>query len=274
MITFDKIGYMGRLGNQLFQYATLMGVANKTGYKFGIPIKNNLQINPEGCYDKYLNKWIPYKFDLADCFNLTVNDSSGINNTITYKETMHEFNGDIFNIQDNTNLEGYFQTEKYFKHIELNVRNEFVFKNEIINECLKIKKKYTDIVSIHFRRGDYLGDADKFPPLNLEYYQKAINLFDDKEYTFFVFSDDIDWCKNVFGDDEKIVYIEGNNQFVDMCMMSMCNHNIIANSTFSWWGAWLNSNPNKKVIGPSNWFGPGLSHLNTKDIIPENWIVL
>lgn len=272
MITFDKIGYMGRLGNQLFQYATLMGVANKTGYEFGIPIKRNLQINPKGCYDKHTNKWIPYKFDLADCFNLSVNDSSDINNSVTYKETMHEFNNDIFNIEDGTNLEGYFQTEKYFKHIELNVRNEFTFKDEIINDCLSIKKNYTNIVSIHFRRGDYLGDVDRFPPLELEYYQTAINLFDDKEYTFFIFSDDIEWCKGVFGNDEKIVYIEGYNQFVDMCLMSMCNHNIIANSTFSWWGAWLNSNPNKKVVGPSKWFGPGLSHLNTKDVIPENWI--
>lgn len=272
MITFNKIGYMGRLGNQMFQYATLLGVASKNGITAGIPLKNNSKINPEGCYDKHMNKWIPYKFDLPDCFNLSIIDSSNINNVVNYNERMHEFDESVFNIKDGTNLEGYFQTEKYFKHIESDIRNEFIFKKEIIDKCLEIKGNHKNIVSIHFRRGDYLGDADKFPPLELEYYQTAIDMFNDKEYTFFIFSDDIHWCKNIFGDDEKIIYIEGNNQFVDMCLMSMCEHNIIANSTFSWWGAWLNSNPNKRVIGPLKWFGPGLSHLNTNDVIPENWI--
>jgi hypothetical protein len=272
MITFNKIGYMGRLGNQMFQYATLLGVANKTGYSVGIPLKLNSKINPEGCYDRYLNKWIAYKFDLPDCFNLSISDSSDINNQKGYNEAGHEYSERIFDIDDNTDLNGYFQTEKYFKHIETIIRDEFRFKDEIINECLKIKSNYKNIVSIHFRRGDYLGDSDRFPPLELEYYQEAINMFSDDEYTFFIFSDDIDWCKNIFGDDKNIVYIEGNNQFVDICLMSMCEHNIIANSTYSWWGAWLNQNPNKRVISPHKWFGPGLSHLNTKDVIPENWI--
>jgi len=271
MITFNKIGYMGRLGNQMFQYAALMGVASKTGYTYGIPIKKNCEIDEHGCYDKHLNKWIACKFDLADCFNILTTDSSDVSNSNVYNETMHEFNQNIFNIEDSTDLMGYFQTEKYFKHIESDVRNTFTFNDEIISECLKFKSNYKNIVSIHFRRGDYIGDADKFPPLELEYYQMAINMFDDKEYTFFIFSDDIEWCKSIFGNTEKIVYIEGNNQFVDMCLMSMCEHNIIANSTFSWWAAWLNSNPNKRIIAPSKWFGSGLSHLNTKDVIPDNW---
>jgi hypothetical protein len=272
MITFNKIGYMGRLGNQMFQYASLMGVANKTGYDFGIPIIINSKIELNGCYDKYLNKWIPYKLDLLDCFNLSAVDSSDISNNEIFFENKHEFNPDTFNIKDFTDLNGYFQTEKYFKHISEDIIREFTFKSEIINECLKIKSNYENIVSIHFRRGDYLGDTNKFPLLDLDYYQSAINMFNDKEYIFFIFSDDIKWCKNIFGNNERIIYIEEKNQFIDMCLMSMCDHNIIANSTFSWWGAWLNNNPNKKVIGPKKWFGPELSHLNEKDIIPNNWI--
>lgn len=272
MITFNKIGYMGRLGNQMFQYATLLGVANKTGYTAGVPLKHNSQINPQGCYDKHLNKWIAYKFDLSDCFDLSISDSSDILNSNVYNEKMHNFNKDIFDIQDDTDLNGYFQTDKYFKHIENDIRNELKFNQPIIDRCLEIKGDYKNIVSMHFRRGDYIGDSNNFPPLELDYYQTAINMFNDKEYTFFIFSDDIDWCKSIFGNTEKIVYIEGNNQFVDICLMSMCEHNIIANSTFSWWGAWLNTNPNKKVIGPSKWFGPGFAHLDTTDVIPDNWI--
>jgi hypothetical protein len=272
MITFNKIGYMGRMGNQMFQYATMLGVANKTGYTCGIPIKKNLKIKEDGHFDVASNKWIPYKFDLTDSFNISITDSSDINNQKVYNETVHEYNENIFKIEDDTDLNGYFQTEKYFKHIEPIIRNEFKFKNEIVDECLKIKANYKNIVSIHFRRSDYIGLSNMFPLLELEYYQQAITLFDDKAYTFFIFSDDINWCKTIFGDEENIVYIESNNQFIDMCLMTMCEHNIIANSTFSWWGAWLNPNPNKRVIAPTKWFGPGLSHLNTNDIIPNNWI--
>lgn len=272
MITFNRIGYMGRLGNQMFQYASLMGASAKTGYSFGIPIKNNSKINKEGLYDPYINEWIEYKLDLEDGFNISVLDSSDVSNSIIYNEMGHEFNQSLFNIKDGVDLNGYFQTEKYFKHIENDIRKEFTFKDEIIKESTNLKGSYENIVSIHFRRGDFLGYSNNFPPLELEYYQTAINYFSDKDYTFYIFSDDIDWCKTIFGNDANIIYIESNNQFIDMCLMSMCDHNIIANSTYSWWGAWLNKNPNKRVIAPTNWFGPGLSHVNVSDIIPENWI--
>jgi hypothetical protein len=91
-------------------------------------------------------------------------------------------------------------------------------------------------------------------------------------YCFMIFSDDIPYCKNIFGDQENVVYIDGNSQEVDLCMMSLCHHNIIANSSFSWWGAWLNSNKYKKVVAPKRWFGPAYSH-NTKDLYPQSWTV-
>jgi hypothetical protein len=102
-----------------------------------------------------------------------------------------------------------------------------------------------------------------------EYLQEALNHFTDQEYTFLVFSDDIEWCKNTFP--EGVIYVEGNNQFEDLCMMSLCDHNIIANSSYSWWGAFLNKNPNKKIIAPSNWFTEP-KPLN--DLYPNNWIVI
>jgi hypothetical protein len=109
--------------------------------------------------------------------------------------------------------------------------------------------------------------------MDASYYQNAINeIYDNNDYQYFIFSDDIAWCKEVFGESDSIYYSEGNSHYVDLCLMTMCNHNIIGNSTFGWWGSWLNNNLNKKVVVPKQWFGPALNHLDTKDMTPKEWI--
>jgi len=137
-------------------------------------------------------------------------------------------------------------------------------------------KKYNilnkDTVSIHVRRGDYTNLQHIHPLQSIEYYENAYNIIDDKSINVLVFSDDIEWCKNNIKF-ENITYIEGETNIVDMYIMSLCTHNIIANSSFSWWGAWLNNNKNKKVIAPINWFG-SQSNLYTGDIIPKKWIII
>ena len=103
----------------------------------------------------------------------------------------------------------------------------------------------------------------------MEYYTEVINKFFSKEpYRFVVFSDDPEWCKEMF---EGGYIVDINNSYVEMCMMSMCDHHIIANSSFSWWGAWLNSNPKKIVTAPSQWFGPNLRHNSVMDLLPREW---
>jgi hypothetical protein len=110
--------------------------------------------------------------------------------------------------------------------------------------------------------------------MDADYYFDAMTEFMDGDYCFLIFSDDIQYAKELFGEQENIVYVEGNDPAVDMCMMTMCDHNVIANSSFSWWGAWLNDNTNKKVVAPKRWFGPAYKHVhNTKDLYPESWIV-
>ena len=121
----------------------------------------------------------------------------------------------------------------------------------------------------------------------MEYYNKAIKQF-DKDSNFLIFSDDIEWAKNNFkGDNFYFITenkIEGNDvmdtlniskgghpDYIELYMMSLCDHNIIANSSFSWWGAWLNENPNKKVIAPKKWFGPAYGDINDNDLVPETW---
>ena len=108
------------------------------------------------------------------------------------------------------------------------------------------------------------------PACNLGYYKEAIKLMDVNK--FIVFSDDMSWCKENFVGDE-FIFMENNSDYIDLWLMSLCDNNIIANSSFSWWGAWLNQNPNKKVIAPKKWFGPAINH-NTKDLIPESWIII
>jgi hypothetical protein len=107
----------------------------------------------------------------------------------------------------------------------------------------------------------------------MEYIQAAINEFTDKEYNFLIISDDVPYCKEVFPESDNIRISSGENDFEDLCLMSLADHNIISNSSFSWWGAYLNKNENKKVIAPSDWFKDKIN-MNTKDLIPKNWIII
>jgi hypothetical protein len=284
MITFKNIGLEAcRLANQMSQYAAVLGVAYKNNYKFAIPYENQHKVggqmfNP----DPNVNKWIKVNFRVPEGFKitaptLTLNDEVLITNE--YKEDLLKgFDANVFNVKENTNIQGYFQCEKYWLHIKDIIKKEFTFKDNFYNTAKTkidaIRAKFPELVAIHIRRGDYVGNQNRHPLQSIEYYQKGINLFNDKEYAFLIFSDDQKWCKEYFGESEQIFYIEDNIDFVDMCMMSLCNHNIIANSTFSWWAAWLNSNPDKKVIAPSTWLGPEIRYLQTEHIYCENWIVI
>jgi len=271
MITIT-IGTNGRFGNQMFQYASLMGIATKQNCLYGIDytVGNKIPWN-HFTDDEKINK---DTLVLPKSFNL-----SALHCVEKYK-ILHEgyenyhFDPKFFNIGDDIHLHGYFQTEKYFKHIESSVRSEFSFKPDIVEDAssyLKDKQSH-ETVSIHVRRGDYLtlkhhGSCD------LSYYSSALSHFTDKSYNFIVVTDDINWAKSTFVGSDNFYISESRNQFIDMCIMTLCNHNIIANSTFSWWGAWLNTSPNKKVIAPSRWFGPNVP-LNTKDLYVPGWIII
>jgi hypothetical protein len=151
---------------------------------------------------------------------------------------------------------------------ESQIINEFVFKHDILVKSVDKIKQYKNPVAIHVRRGDYVKNTNYWV-VTEEYIQNAINQFLDDDYTFIVFSDDIDWCKTVFP--EGVVYMENNTQFEDLCMMSLCKHNIISNSTFSWWGAFLNKNKSKRVVAPKNWYSDSRS---VDYMYPNNWMIL
>jgi hypothetical protein len=271
MITFSKLGRYGAIGNQLFQYATLYAIAKKNNYTVKIPynVKEYFLVEANRTFFYFKNA---FKNILAE--ELTKEDEKNILHNVSWIKSY--FNPNIFNIPDFSNLEGYFQSYKYFNDIEKDIKDQFIFNDEILkNIYSKYSLNFEDFCAIHLRCGDYIGKENHHPIMDKNYYQKAISIINDKKYL--IFSDSTDKAKEVFSslNGLDIIYIEDNHPFEDLCMMSLCSDNIIANSTFSWWAAWLNKNNNKKIIAPSNWLGPAYANTwNIEDIIPKNWIII
>lgn len=251
----------GGLGNFLFQISASFAYSKK--YKKNLMFNSSIAYivhqNIEHYKDNIFSK-LPFQKDIQRYDTLYTEQS------FEYNEIPF-FNGSVY-------LDGYFQSEKYF----LNFRNDLLYLFDIgeINKSI-INEKYFDLIkkntcSIHVRRGDYLNHPDVHPTLSLDYYKQTISHFNN-DVTFLVFSDDIKWCKeNLKTLSDKLVYIEGNSDFQDMYLMSICKNNIICNSTFSWWGAWLNNNQNKIVVAPKTWFGPAHANYNINDLYCEGWV--
>jgi hypothetical protein len=264
MISYNHLGCNGRIGNQMFQYAALLGIAEKHGYEFCIPSSN---FNDPSC-DHQL-------FEVFELKNLKKENIKKLYNVNQIKESGFHFDYNLFETcPDNVDIFGYFQTEKYFLHAIDKIREDFTFKEDIIKDVNDYRNqiKSSEVISLHIRRGDYL----KYPwhgCCSLEYYEKALSLIDDN-LPVIIFSDDPEWClqQQLFESDRFYVSEHNTNSF-DMCLMTLCDYHIIANSSFSWWGAWL-SNSNV-IYTPQRWFGPPLSEQNnTSDLIPDNWIKL
>jgi hypothetical protein len=265
MIGFNYLGRMGRLANQMFQYASLKGIARNIGADFCIPYHKEVVNDGIG---NMLRTEIFDPFDLRVNIGLLNNGHAPV-----VQERFFHFDEELFNMcPDHVSLQGYFQTEKYFKHIENEIRDDFTFKDEILSPCKEMISGVENPIALHVRRTDYLTNSANHPPCTLEYYEAALNHF-DKDRNVIVFSDDPSWCQkqDLFSSD-RFMISENTDNRVDLCLMSLCNDFIIANSTFSWWGAWLSTNRNKKVISPVQWFGNGYTKdHNTKDLIPDDW---
>lgn len=280
------IKILGGLGNQMFQYAFYKALIEKgysvkadisdfEGYSLhnGYELKKVFDINIKQStisenykvgklkskIDKYLLKWGLKKNYYADFLPI---------DAITYHP-------EVFNIKSDMYLWGYWQSYKYFEDIKTKILSDFIF-----NECLDEKNKMimemisnTNSVSLHIRRGDYVDNKIVENICTNIYYKNAVEYImkNVQNPKFFIFSNDIEWCKEKFLLD-NVVYVDnsGENSYKDMQLMSKCKHNIIANSTFSWWGAYLNQNADKIVICPNKWFNISAYHMD--DIYPEDWI--
>lgn len=245
----------GGLGNFLFQIAaaTSLAIENNDGCVFS---KTNAYIVHKGL-DTYKDN-ILRNFIISET-ELTLQH--------TYNEPLFTYNK-IAYIKDMT-LRGYFQSEKYFTNHDV-IRELFSPTDEINTY---INSKYGNLLSgntcsIHVRRGDYLKYPLHHPVCDIEYYEKGISKM-PKDTKYLVFSDDISWCKENFNGD-KFTFIENEKDYIDLYLMSKCKNNIIANSSFSWWGGWLNNNKDKIIVAPIKWFGPS-KPLSTEDLIPSTW---
>ena len=267
MIGFNHLGRLGRIGNQMFQYAALRGIAKKQGVNYCIPLHND-------AVDDGLGN--PNRTELFDCFTMETVSSLNVqmidpSRPIISEGTFH-FNGAMFDNQfDWVTLYGFFQSEKYFKHVEETIRKDFTFKDEIREPCEDMMESIGGerVVGLHIRRTDYLTNPNHHF-IGMEYYEKALTHFPD-DVQVIVFSDDPQWCmeQELFAD-ERFMVSESENGYVDQCLMSMCSDFVIANSSFSWWAAWLGNRG--KVIAPKQWFPS--NDKNTEDVYCEGWEVI
>ena len=242
MITFSRLGNYGRLGNQMFQYASIIGIAKKNNFDYCFPLTGT-----------EISKW----------FNLTAKDESVRKKQVElYK---FSFEPKMFQLPDNLDYCGYFQTEKYFEHCEDFIRKEYSFKEEVTEVVDKWFTEQEEYISIHVRRGDYLDISDVHPIVSLDWYHDAMDHFPDKK--FLIFSDDPVWCTDNFKNEKVSPF---TNVGEDMYAMTKCKGHIIANSSFSWWGAWLGKN---KTIAPKTWFGSS-GYKDWQDIYCKEWHIL
>lgn len=289
------VNLTGGLGNQMFQYAAgkALALSHNTDLKLDL-----------SWFDISAKTDTIRTFDL-ECFNLPDNiiasdeELKKIKKGIltsripkSIKSFYYSFQKNIilekyfhydptfFDSPSNAYISGYWQSIQYFESFSEHIRKDFRFKTPMEGENQKISEsiRATSSVSLHIRRGDYITHAytNQFHgTTSLDYYNNALEYIKKKidNPHIFIFSDDMDWVKRNFNLSLPTTYIDHNNiAFEDIRLMSLCKHNIIANSTFSWWGAWLNENPEPIIIAPKKWFND--STLNTKDVIPYSWLKL
>jgi hypothetical protein len=282
----------GGLGNQLFQYAI--------GRRFAIDRQTELKIDID-FFDNQENV-TPRNFKL-DVFNIEASLASKadklkvLGNPLFQlikrrywkmgldlfrwnyiRESSYIFHPEVLEVENAVYLDGYWQCPLYFDSIRLQLLNEILPKKEFetdkfLNKSKEIKN--TNSIAIHIRRGDYVLNpvvSEQFGVCSVEYYTDAIEYISAKveNASFYVFSDDISWCKeNLKNERVNIEYVSNFADYEDLMLISRCKHQIISNSTFSWWGAWLNQNPEKIVVAPNVWYKD--PNLDTSQLIPKEW---
>ena len=288
---------IGGLGNQMFQYA----IGKSIALHHNAELKLDLKFFNTNHRDKSITKRNfqlcvfningPFATD-KEVFKLTrrtpvywldkiLNRIMGCRPTY-FIEKHYGFDNTISAKHPPVVLEGFWQSEKYFVQFKQEILRTFKFSSLLNSTSVAFLEKIKSVnaVSIHVRRSDYVTVAKNthtYGACSIEYYQEAVALIKRKvsNPVFFVFTDDYEWVRHNLIAQGNFILVEGNigdNSWMDMCLMSNCKHNIIANSSFSWWGAWLNKNVDKMVIAPQNWYKN--PDFDTKDIVPQGWIRL
>lgn len=261
--SFNHMGNLGHLGNQMFQYAAIVGMSKKHNRKFCIPHKSTFG---KAYYTQL-------RSNIYDAFDIQAH-GYGVSRFATVNEEHFHFDERLFNRPPtrDTNLYGFFQSEKWFAHCKTDIRHAFTFKDEYNGLAEEMRAQLSgEIIALHVRRTDYLTDPNH-KALGLDYYERALAEM-PSECKVVIFTDDPEWAKvQELFPDERCFVSETDCPYTDMALMSKCDYHIIGNSTFSWWGAWLSSS--KKVVAPKDWFGAPLGGNDLSDLYCDGWIVL
>ena len=266
MIGLNYLGKMGQLGNQMFQYAALKGIARNRGLDYIVPKHS------DAIQDGLGNT---LRIELFEPFNIESKYYGFIETKEYIQEAHFHFDEDLYNnCPDNSSLYGFFQSPKYFLNIREEIIKDFKFKKQIINECKSILKTFDNPIALHIRRGDFLINSANHHNLPMSYYENGLDCFDEDRQVV-IFSDDPQWCyeQNIFAGDRFLIS-KDNGPYHDLYMMTKCKDFIIANSTYSGWGAWLSDSIDKKVIAPKKWFGVNNQDKSIEDLFPSDWILI
>lgn len=267
-MNFITTNHMGGLCNVMFKLSAVISAALDNNVEYVFSNEFIRQIDKDfvcGGYDDYR---IYYDNVLRNIKFIDKLPSQYRTHTHTFNYTPIHYNKG-----ENLLLEGYFQSEKYFINNKDFILNLFKPTDEIKQLILEKINNISNSISIHIRRGDYLNLPNFHPQQSIDYYSSAVNLLGINE-NYLIFSDGLDGVKEMFDFIPNKQFITLEKDYLDLYAISMCKHNIICNSSFGWWGAYLNENENKKIIAPTNWFGPEATHLDSRDIVPDNWIKL
>lgn len=283
----------GGLGNQFFQYAAGQSMAyrnnttlkldtawfdDQTTRNYALP---HYQIEAEVASPAEIDHLTGAQLRglRRKLFNFIQRHRPYYRRNVVEEKIARRFDPNIFRIKEDAYLIGYWQTEKYFKNIEASLRREFRLKEEIGGKNASVANQIEGVnsVSLHVRRGDYVTNPRyrrKFGVCSLGYYQQAFAMIADRisNPRIFVFSDDTAWARENLKFQYSITYVDHNSKeeaHQDLRLMSLCKHHITANSTFSWWGAWLCEHPDKIVVTPERWFKQ--SDQKMHDLIPDGW---
>jgi hypothetical protein len=279
----------GGLGNQLFQYAVgkQLAIKNNTKLKLDISEFKKYKLRNFELIHLLPKLEIASNFDIpisGHTFGKKLQKLNWLFEKLSYisvkNEKFFHFDPDVLEYKRNIYLSGYWQSDKYFNNIKSELQNEISLNDAIFETHIDIinEIEYSNSISLHIRRGDYIKNPVNqriYASCSLKYYDDAIAYMSNKvdNPVFFVFSDDLEWVKRNLNIPFHHTFISDNHAWEDLRLMSFCKHNIIANSTFSWWGAYLGTYKNKFVIAPKEWF-VDIKAYNTKDLIPKAWIKL
>jgi len=286
---------IGGLGNQMFQYALgkHLSKINKSPLKLDATVydefymlrKYSLSVfnadvsfaSPKEVYKLTQQSKNKFKKILNRIFNVKYVPPK------TYiKEKHFHFDAKILKLPDSVYLQGYWQSEKYFKDINQEIRSCFSFVKPQAGKDKEIASTIAahNSISVHVRRGDYVTNPvirKMLHTIDIEYYRRAFQFIEQRirKPLFVIFSDDIQWVRMNLRFNDDILIVDHNDESKcaeDLRLMTQCKHHVMANSSFSWWGAWLGSNPGKIVVAPKKWFVD--DSYDTRDLLPIEWIVL